>query len=532
MRKFGALLAVNLKAMLTSFRFGGGRKGRQKAAGYGALFLLAFLALYISGTYSFLIAAQLAPLGLERLVVLLMSVLAVGMDVMFTTFAAQGVIFGGRDNDLMLSMPISAFSLMLSRTLALYAENLVFAVFVMVPAGVAYLVSGGEGGAAFFVVLLLGTLLLTLLPTLIALVVGFVIAWISSKFTRRGLLSTLLYVVAFLALMVLIMRLSVSMGDLAAYAMGMEAAFSGWGVPFLLLMEAACEGRILSLLALAALCILPFLLVVWLFGQRYKQIVTGLAAKGARSDYRLGKVSASGSRAALLKKEAKKFFGTPMYFLNAGVGLIMLVALSVAALFFRGTIEEVLRELADAGAEIPLFPLVLAAACFLIAMTQTTASSISLEGKQLWILKAAPIPVGSIFAVKVGFQMLLVVPCVLVSTVCLAIAFSFTAGEALVFLLAGVAVGLCMALLGLFVNLCMPKLDAPNDMVVVKQSGAVLVTMLACFILVLAAAGLYVLCQGALGAAAVFVPLALVLALCAALALLLATKGMQLFRAL
>ena len=68
MRKFGALLAVNLKAMLTSFRFGGGRKGRQKAAGYGALFLLAFLALYISGTYSFLIAAQLAPLGMERLV--------------------------------------------------------------------------------------------------------------------------------------------------------------------------------------------------------------------------------------------------------------------------------------------------------------------------------------------------------------------------------------------------------------------------------------------------------------------------------
>ena len=49
-------------------------------------------------------------------------------------------------------------------------------------------------------------------------------------------------------------------------------------MPFLLLMEAACEGSILSLLALTALCILPFLLVVWLFGQRYKQIVTGLAS--------------------------------------------------------------------------------------------------------------------------------------------------------------------------------------------------------------------------------------------------------------
>ena len=37
----------------------------------------------------------------------------------------------------MLSMPVSPFSLMLSRTLALYVENLVFTVFVLGPAGVA-----------------------------------------------------------------------------------------------------------------------------------------------------------------------------------------------------------------------------------------------------------------------------------------------------------------------------------------------------------------------------------------------------------
>ena len=75
------------------------------------------------------------------------------------------------------------------------------------------------------------------------------------------------------------MRMNLAMGDLASYAMGIEGAFSGWGLPFLLLAQAACEGSILSLLGFVAFCVAPFLLVVWLFAGRYKKIVTSLGAR-------------------------------------------------------------------------------------------------------------------------------------------------------------------------------------------------------------------------------------------------------------
>jgi hypothetical protein len=135
MSKLKALVILNLRAMLNALRFTGrGKKGRA-ATGIGAMVLLGFFGLYLSSTYSFLLSSQLAPLGMIRLVVLIMPVMVVGMGLMFTVFAAQGIIFGGKDNDIMLALPIPPFNLLLARTLALYLENLVFTFFVMLPAG-------------------------------------------------------------------------------------------------------------------------------------------------------------------------------------------------------------------------------------------------------------------------------------------------------------------------------------------------------------------------------------------------------------
>ena len=199
MRKFRSLLSLNFRAMLTTFRFGGRKSGRH-ATGAGALLLLAGLSLYLSGVYSFLFAAQLAQVGQLSLLLPIMSLLAVVMGVLFSLFAAQGVVFGTRDNDLMLALPVSAFTLMLSRTLALYLENLVSVFFMLLPAGAAYLWHGGGGGVVFFLLLILSALFLALLPTLISLTAGYVLAVLSGKTARRALWSNLFYLLFFLLL--------------------------------------------------------------------------------------------------------------------------------------------------------------------------------------------------------------------------------------------------------------------------------------------------------------------------------------------
>lgn len=55
MRKLWVLLKLNFRAMLRafSFRSGAGSSKKKAAGGLGALLLMAFLALYLSGVYSF-----------------------------------------------------------------------------------------------------------------------------------------------------------------------------------------------------------------------------------------------------------------------------------------------------------------------------------------------------------------------------------------------------------------------------------------------------------------------------------------------
>lgn len=534
MTKLKALVILNLKAMLNALRFTGkGKKGRA-ASGIGALALLGFVALYLSGTYSFLLASQLSPLGMGHLVLLMMPVMVVGMGLMFTVFAAQGVIFGGKDNDIMLALPIPAFTLLLARTLALYLENLVFTFFVMLPAGVAYLVFGGQGGIGFLLRLLLCTLFLTLLPTTLDLLIGFVLAWVSGRFARKALLTNFLYAGAFIVLMVFLMKFNFSIQSITiSAAMGIEQSFNVWGVPFVLFMEATAQGNLLSLLFFLLLCTLPFLLVVWLFAGRYQSIVTSLGVSSSRSDYKLGAVKASGAWRALIAKEGKRFFTTPIYFFNAGFGLVVMVVGGVAAILFQNKVEGVLRELGDFGTALPLMPLVAVVLAFLVSMTAITGSSISLEGKQLWVLKEAPLPAGQIFTAKVAFQLLAELPCLLICSLCLTYVLKLSGGEWLALFLVNAVLGVFGALFGLFINLCLPKLDADNDTLVVKQSAAAMISTLVPLALVGGLAFLWVKLRGGVGDVGAMLVCALILVLgCALLLWLLNTKGKKFWYAL
>lgn len=526
--KFRALLVLQLRAMLSSLRMGGRRR---TFSGVGAALLMAGLACYLSCVYSFAFAGQLRQADLLPLLLALMGVMAAVMGVFFTLFAAQGVVFGGKDNDLMLSLPLSPFTLLLSRALALYLENLLICLFVLLPAGAAYQLHGGGGGAGLWLALVPGAALLALLPTLIALVCGFVLAWLSGRFVRRALLSALLYGVFLVLLMVGVFRLNRLMLSLAQTAAGLQAGLAGWGLPFLLLEEAVCLGRPQALLALAALCLLPFLGVVWLFARRYKALLSRLAVRAGRSDYRLKGLTAGSPRRALLAKEARRFLSTPIYLFNTGFGLFLLVGGGAAALIFRARVRLTLDALAAVG--VPILPLLAAALAFVVSTVAVTASSVSLEGASLWIVKAAPVSAPTLLAVKAIFQLLLVLPCLTLCVLCLTLALDLGAWAGLVLFAATGAFALCCAPLGLCVNLCFPRLDAPNDAVVVKQSLSALLGTFGPMVLAALGAGLYLLLAPGVGQDAALLLCALLFAAAAAaLAGLLARWGAARLRAL
>ena len=116
----------------------------------------------------------------------------------------------------------------------------------------------------------------------------------------------------------------------------------------------------------------------------------------------------------------------------------------------------------------------------------------------------------TVLDVKWGFQLLLTLPCTLVCIAAVTVGCQLPLDQAGALLLVSAAFALFHAPFGLYVNLCFPKLDAPNDTVVVKQSAAALLGTLVPMLLLGAAFVFYLLLHGWLGVTGTLLAFALV----------------------
>lgn len=531
MKKFFALLKVSIKSMLLSSS-GMGRKNRKKAAtGVGAILLIAFLGLYMSGMYSSLLLSVLAPIHMESLVFIFMGMGALVGGLLFTAFAVKGVVFGGKDNDLLLSMPVSTTALMASRVTAIYLENLLFSFFILAPAGVvcAFMTLDGVGRSLlFWVRLLIAVLALPLLDTALSVLMGALVAFVSAKLAKGGVIGQNIVMALYLvAVFWFAFNLNGMIEGLAANAMGVKESLS-WAAPMLWMAD-GITGDWGLLLAFTACCAIPFALVVFGLGKVYRHAVTAFAARSARSDYKLSAQAASGQKKALLRMEAKRLFGIPMYFWNSSLGLIMLLAAGVAALVMRNDLREYLALLGDG---MPVMPLAALMMGFCLSMTVIAAPSVSLEGKYLWILREAPVGEKSLLWLKTGFELMFSVPCTVIAGACLTAALPLPLGEGIALVVLALLFAAGHAVFGMLIGLTFPKLDAVNETVVVKQSLAVMLGMFVPMAVLGGCALLYWLGGMVNGALALALPALLLAAFAGVCAIILMKRGPAMLRSL
>ena len=123
---------------------------------------------------------------------------------------------------------------------------------------------------------------------------------------------------------------------------------------------------------------------------------------------------------------------------------------------------------------------------FLAAMGNTTTVSVSIEGKQLWLLQSLPVRPQEVFLGKMLVNLTVAVPSVLLSVLAAALGGwmdgIWTAAFPLVFLWP-------LSAIGIWVNLKLPSFDWESETAVVKQSLSLPISMLAGSVSVLPAAG-------------------------------------------
>ncbi|MDZ7543401.1 ABC transporter permease, partial [Clostridium perfringens] len=111
-------------------------------------------------------------------------------------------------------------------------------------------------------------------------------------------------------------------------------------------------------------------------------------------------------------------------------------------------------------------------------MSCTTNSSISLEGKKLWILKSSPIKPVEIFKAKIMMNLMLILPSVAIADIIFTFSLKLSINQLIWLIIISILYSFVVPILGIIVNLYFPNLNWVSETSVVKQSASVLIQML------------------------------------------------------
>ena len=472
------LLKVRLQAFFASlFRRGTKKSGQRRGI---TKVLIGLLALYVVGTlfssmgWLFFSMTPLFSAGYGWLYFTLVGVLAFAISFVTTVFSAQAGIFQAKDNELLLSMPIPVGKILLSRVALMLIMECIYSLLVILPAGVVYVLNV-PATATNIVNFVLCSLLLPFFTCALSCLVGGLFAWIDRRLKRKSFLMTGLGVLFMALYFGLISNLNGYIANLTQN----PAALAGWAgafSPVYAFGNAIANGDVLSLGVFALYAITPFALMYWLLERNFLRIVNTRAGV-PKARYRAKDIKAGGAYAALVKKELGRFTSSAMYMLNAGVGLVLMVGFAVMLVVRRDMLAAYLPMLGDASEQM-LPAIVGAALCMCAGMNCISAPSISLEAKTLWILRSLPISGGDVLTAKADAHMLVCAPfCLVASLVCIIGLDGLSMAAMVALAMLPLAICCFVGHMGVMVNLKFPKLDWVNEVVVIKQSAATMITM-------------------------------------------------------
>ena len=444
-----------------------------KAMGMGIVFLILGAEAVF---FSYMISAGYAAIGLVELVPAIFLLLFSLITLVYTLIHSSTTLFGFSDFDIIMSLPVSKSSVIMSRLLTVYLGNLVFGGVVLLPAMVVFMNVTGSPAILWLSALLIW-LLAPLLPMIVSMFIGVVITAISIRFRHKNLVITLLSLIATLGTLALSFSIqSMDMDLLADLGLQLGNAIRHLYPPAALVTAALWKRSALALTGFALLSITASALFVFLLSKVYTNINSALFTQHTRSAYRVTQLNAADPNKALYRRELKLLTSYPVYLLNTCFGSVMMVG-SILLLKVFGSrqlsdllelpgLSEMLQRMA------PFFPAIF------VTMSSTTAASLNMEGKNRWILNSLPVSTKSVFDSKIMVNLTVLLPAFLFSSLILSMTFPFDFINVLMIFITPTVYAVFIAVVGLSINLRFLKYDWKSPQEAVKQSMSVMVTML------------------------------------------------------
>ena len=492
MKSFLLLTKIQLKGDLNLKKMFRVREGKNRSGVTGIVLTVFLLVLFagLSGVYAYLYAGILKPMNALS-VLLSLWMAATSVILLITTISkVKGTLFAFNDYDMVMSMPVSTAAIVASRIIVLYLYDLLFTAIFMAPANVVYGVFSNQG-AGFYLLSTMLLLFVPFVPILIGSFIGLILTVISSRFRHSNVVALVLFLGIYIAYMIVMMNPNISDDAMIDFGNMLSEQVNGVYPLTKLYSDAIAGGNVGAILSFLGISTLVFLVFCMIVGKWFKKLNTLVSSSKARSNYKMKELKTSSRLGSLYKKELKRYFASPAYVMNSAIGMIMLTVLSVVLLV---TGEEKFSQMLEVpGVAEQLAGYVPIALLFCVMMTCTTSSSISLEGKNLWLMKSFPIPAIQVFLGKVLLNLTITLPLVVINTVIYAVVLHMSVVQVAVSIVLSITGAIFIALFGLMINLKFPRFDWKSETEIVKQSMATMITLFLGMALGIAPVGLMIL---------------------------------------
>jgi ABC-2 type transport system permease protein len=331
--------------------------------------------------------------------------------------------------------------------------------------------------------------LLPVIPTILACIVGYVVAYFTSKSNAKNWFEIIISLFLIAAVYYVVYK----SGDILNYIIVHNEELKNilkWGFyPIYLVLEMLNDYNYLSLIIFIILHIALFAIFTYILSINFKKIIAKLQENRTKSNYVMKTLHSESAAKTLFIKEVKRYFSSPIYVFNTLVGPVLILLVAMASIFYDKA--KIMSALGVVGGDSIIFQVLVVGILFTTFFTSTTSSSISIEGVNFWIMKTLPISPKDIFKGKMQLNLVLIIPATYLS---LAILY-FTLGLTIIQLLTLIVLTLIAALVavqfGLLINLKFPKMDAINDVVVVKKSISAMISVMIPLVTIMTVTSIY-----------------------------------------
>ena len=442
--------------------------------------IIAAALMFSIGSYAERIIEVLSSVHLEYIVISIFVLLTFILTLVEGIYKSSNLLFNCKDDNLLLSLPIKKFTVLFIRVFKFYVFELMYNSLFLLPALVVYAMYV-KTNISYYIVSLIGILLLPIIPIIIACFIGAIISFSSSKFKKKNIAQIAITICFLVFVLYFSFNLENIIRNLGDNALNVNTYITKLYYPAKLFINLIIEFNIKDLMKFIIINLAVFIITIIALGNIYFKINSRAKMVNSKTKNKNYKIKTSKPIISLIKKELNKFINSPVFVTNAAFGLVLfligciLICIKPDYIIDKMNIQgfSITIEQIKIYMPVMLFGFI----CFASLMSSITSSMISLEGKSFNILKSLPISPFKVIISKMLTAVLIMLTFILIGDILIFIRFKFSFIQIIIILVSSIVLPVVSETIGIMINLKYPKMNAKNDTEVVKQSMSSMISV-------------------------------------------------------